>query len=291
MSDAFDKLTDVVTKLRAPDGCPWDQKQTHESLKPYFIEETYEVLETIDQKNPTKLREELGDVLLQVMLHAQIESEAQRFTIQDVIHDLTMKLIRRHPHVFEKDQGKSGSLNADQVVSRWEILKRAERRDDDQPSSILESIPLALPALQRAYQMQKRAARVGFDWTNPQQVIDKLDEELNELREATLQSRTQSSKETPSTDNSQTGPSPEVEHEFGDVLFTMANMARFLKINPEEVLRQATNRFGTRFKYMETQAAAVGQELPALTAKEWDHWWEEAKQHEQSSTQDNSLTS
>ncbi|MEC4674389.1 MAG: nucleoside triphosphate pyrophosphohydrolase [Nitrospirota bacterium] len=290
MSDAFDKLTEVVAKLRAPDGCPWDQKQTHESLKPYLLEETYEVLETIDQKNPTKLREELGDVLLQVLLHAEIETQEQRFTIQDVVQDLTTKLIRRHPHVFDRDHAHSDALNADQVVSQWEHIKRAERQKDNQPSSILESIPLALPALQRAYQMQKRATRVGFDWTEPQQVIDKLDEELNELREATIQTKTQSSKSQTANEPSQAVPSAEIEHELGDVLFTLANMARFLKLNPEDALRKATNRFAARFQYMETQAAAAGQDLHALTLDEWDHWWEEAKKQEKFSTQENSIT-
>ena len=280
----------MVAKLRAPNGCPWDQKQTHESLKPYLLEETYEVLETIDQKNPTKLREELGDVLLQVLLHAEIETQEQRFTIQDVVQDLTTKLIRRHPHVFDRDHDHSDALNADQVVSQWEHIKRAERQKDNQPSSILESIPLALPALQRAYQMQKRATRVGFDWTEPQQVIDKLDEELNELREATIQTKTQSSKSQTANEPSQAVPSAEIEHEFGDVLFTLANMARFLKLNPEDALRKATNRFAARFQYMETQAAAAGQDLHALTLDEWDHWWEEAKKQEKFSTQENSIT-
>ena len=261
------------------------------SLKPYFLEETYEVLETIDQNNPTKLREELGDVLLQVLLHAEIETEEQRFTIQDVVHDLTTKLIRRHPHVFDTTDDKSGALNAEEVVSQWEHIKRAERQKNNQPSSILESIPLALPALQRAYQMQKRATRVGFDWTDPQQVIDKLDEELNELREATIQTQTQLSKPNATSKTPPAVSSAEVEHEFGDVLFTLANMARFLKINPEDALRKATNRFATRFQYMETQAAAASQDMHALTPNEWDHWWEEAKKQEKANAQENSITS
>ena len=291
MSDAFDKLTEVVAKLRAPDGCPWDRKQTHESLMPYLLEETYEVLETIDQRNSTKLREELGDVLLQVLLHTQIETEQRRFTIQDVVRDLTSKLIRRHPHVFESYPDQKDPLNANQVASQWEHIKQAERRSDDQPSSILGSIPRTLPALQRSYQIQKRASRVGFDWTDPRQVLDKLDEELNELREATIHSGPRSVQETPAGEKSPTEPSPEVEHELGDVLFTMANIARFLKVNPEEALRKATNRFSARFHYMETQATAAGQDLYTLTPEKWDHWWEEAKLHEISKAQENPLTS
>lgn len=280
MSDSFDTLTEVVARLRAPDGCPWDRKQTHESLKHYLLEETYEVFDTIDKKNVTKLREELGDVLLQVLLHAQIESEQEQFTVKDVVCDLTAKLIRRHPHVFETSPDGQSALHADQVLSQWEQIKRAERQTDGLPSSILESIPQTLPALQRAYHMQKRASRVGFDWTDPQQVIDKLDEELNELREATIQTRSHSVENIPSNKTPPTLPSPEVEHEFGDVLFTMANIARFLKINPEDALRKATNRFAARFQFMETQVANAGRDLHALTPAEWDQWWEKAKQHE-----------
>ncbi len=279
MSQAFDDLVAVVTRLRGPNGCPWDKKQTHESLKPYLIEEAYEVLDALDRNDPRQLREELGDLLLQVLLHAELEAEQHRFTIHDVIAALDEKLTRRHPHVFGTPDETASSLNAEQVIHQWEKIKQSERSFNGQDDSMLAGVPASLPALLRAYHIQKRASRVGFDWHKPEQVIEKLEEELEELREATsrhqpLETAAAQKETTPSSFEA-------VEEEFGDVLFTIANLARFLKINPEEALRKSCNRFARRFAWMEQQAIQAGKALQHLTPADWDALWEEAKKHEQ----------
>ena len=188
MSERFDKVVAIMAQLRAPGGCPWDRKQTHESLKPYLIEETYEALDTIDRRDFPKLKEELGDVLLQVLFHSQIGAEAGTFTMDEVLEQLGDKLVRRHPHVFGDAATGAPSLNSDQVVHRWEDIKRAERKNAGKPDSVLHDIPQALPALLRAYQTQVRAARVGFDWPDSPQglaaVLAKVEEEIGELRKA-----------------------------------------------------------------------------------------------------------
>ena len=269
MSQAFRDLVDVVAKLRSPEGCPWDIKQTHESLKPFLLEEAYEVLEALDTHNPQHLREELGDLLLQILLHAHIESEKQAFTINDVITDLTHKLIRRHPHVFSAASDEAPKLDSEQVVTQWEAIKQAERSTES--DSILAGIPASLPSLLRAHQIQKRAARVGFDWETPEQVFEKLDEELEELRAAPpCLPDAEPSAQEPETNAA-------IEHELGDVLFTIVNVARFLRINPEEALRKANNRFTARFRYMERQGAQEKKPLGEMTALEWDTLWEAAK--------------
>ncbi len=280
MSQAFDNLVALVAQLRAPDGCPWDRKQTHDSLKPYLIEESYEVLEALDRNDPRQLREELGDLLLQVLLHTELEAEQDHFTMQEVITTLTDKLVRRHPHVFNTTKETEPSLNADQVINQWEKIKQSERSEQGQEESILEGVPASLPALLRAYQVQKRASRVGFDWDQPEQVVEKLDEELQELREAT--SHHQSMESSSSRGKEIFSAWEAIEQEFGDVLFTIANLARFLKINPEEALRKSCNRFVTRFAMMEQQAAEAGKGLQQLTPSEWETFWEVAKKHERS---------
>ncbi len=269
MTHPFHELVEVVTRLRSPEGCPWDIKQTHESLKPFLLEETYEVLEALDMQDPQHLREELGDLLLQVLLHAHIESEKQAFTIDDVITDLTHKLIRRHPHVFSAKSGEARELDSEQVVTQWEAIKRAERSTTT--DSILAGIPASLPSLLRAHQIQKRASRVGFDWETPEQVFEKLDEELEELQTA---ASSLPGSEPPIRD---TETNADVEHELGDVLFTIVNVARFLQINPEEALRKANNRFTARFRHMERQGAQESKDMGEMTAKEWDALWEAAK--------------
>ncbi len=268
----FHKLVEVVAKLRSPEGCPWDIEQTHESLKPFLLEEAYEVLEALDTQNPQPLREELGDLLLQVLLHAHIESEKQAFDIEDVITDLTHKLIRRHPHVFSATADGTRKLDSEQVVTQWEAIKREERSTES--DSILGGIPVSLPSLLRAHQIQKRAARVGFDWETPEQVFEKLDEELEELQEAApCRSNSGPSLQEPETNAA-------IEHELGDVLFTIVNVARFFRINPEEALRKANNRFTARFQYMERQGAQEKKPLEDMTALEWDTLWEAAKEQE-----------
>lgn len=271
-SQAFHDLVDVVAKLRSPEGCPWDIKQTHESLKPFLLEEVYEVLEALDTRNPQHLREELGDLLLQILLHAHIESEKQAFTIHDVITDLTHKLIRRHPHVFSAASDEAPKLDSEQVVTQWEAIKRAERSTE--PDSILAGVPASLPSLLRAHQIQKRAARVGFDWETVEQVFEKLDEELEELQAAAPRLPDAE----PAVQKPETNAA--IEHELGDVLFTIVNVARFLRINPEEALRKANNRFTARFRYMERQGVQEKKTLGEMTALEWDTLWEAAKVQE-----------
>jgi tetrapyrrole methylase family protein/MazG family protein len=280
MSQAFDDLVALVARLRAPDGCPWDRKQTHDSLKPYLIEESYEVLEALDRNDPRQLREELGDLLLQVLLHTELEAEQDHFTMQDVITTLHEKLVRRHPHVFNTTKETEPSLNADQVINQWEKIKQSERSEQGQEESILKGVPASLPALLRAYQVQKRASRVGFDWEQPEQVVEKLDEELQELREAA--SHHQSKKNSSAQTQDAFIAWEAIEQEFGDVLFTVANLARFLKVNPEEALRKSCNRFVARFATMEQQAVEAGKGLQQLTTAEWETFWEVAKKHERS---------
>jgi tetrapyrrole methylase family protein/MazG family protein len=269
MSDQFDRVVAIMAQLRAPGGCPWDQKQTHESLKPYLIEETYEALDTIDRGDFVKLKEELGDVLLQVLFHSQIGSEQGTFTIDEVVQQLGDKLVRRHPHVFEATATGEPTLNSDQVIHRWEDIKRAERKNAGKPESLLQDIPQALPALLRAYQTQVRAARAGFDWPEgPQGLTDvfaKLDEEIAELREAISDAGA-----TPQ-------PTEEMAAELGDLFFSLVNLARRLKVNPEESLRQTTNRFTSRFHFIEQQASRSGRAVNDLSLTEMDHYWEEAK--------------
>jgi tetrapyrrole methylase family protein / MazG family protein len=270
MSKAFDELVQLMAKLRAPDGCAWDRKQTHVSLKPYLVEEAYEVLEAIDHTDTTRLREELGDVLLQVIFHAQIGSEEETFSVEDIIHSLSQKLVRRHPHVFGTAAQKQEHLNAEDVKIRWEQIKRNEREEKGQASSALEGIPKTLPALLRAFQVQARAARVGFDWPDLAPVLGKLDEELQEFREAMAAN-------TAATSATAKESKEHLEAELGDVFFTMVNIARFLKINPEEALRTTVNRFIDRFQYIEGQAAATGRSIQDMTLEEMDALWDQAK--------------
>ena len=282
MSQAFRDLVEVVARLRSPEGCPWDVKQTHESLKPFLLEEAYEVLEALDTQDPRHLREELGDLLLQILLHAQIKSEEQTFRIEDVMTDLKQKLIRRHPHVFTATSDETPKLNSEQVLTQWEAIKRAERPAEQQSDSILAGIPASLPSLLRAHQIQKRASRVGFDWENPKQVLEKLDEELEELRAA--------ASSLPASEPAAREPNAAVEHELGDVLFTLVNVARSLRINPEEALRKANNRFIARFRHMERHGAQEGKDLREMTALEWDALWEAAKDQETLESSQTSVT-
>jgi tetrapyrrole methylase family protein/MazG family protein len=277
MSERFAKLVGLMATLRAPNGCPWDRKQTHESLKPYLLEEAYEVLETIDQRDHPKLREELGDVLLQVIFHSQIASEAGTFSIEDVLETLVAKLVRRHPHVFGNDDQACTLTDGEEVLSRWEQIKHAEREAAGNTQSALDGVPRTLPALLRAYQTQARAARAGFDWPHTaaglEEVFRKVTEEIAELRDVASQDRS----ETGSAPSPPTGPQ-HIEAELGDILFSLVNLARFLKVNPEEALRGATNRFIDRFHLVEAQAAEKGRSLRDMTLAEMDTLWDEAKQ-------------
>lgn len=283
MSTQFTKVVELMAALRAENGCPWDRKQTHETLKPYLLEETYEVLETIDQDNDAKLREELGDVLLQVIFHSQIAAERGTFTVDDVLDTLADKLVRRHPHVF----GDSGHLdtltNGEQVLQQWEHIKRAEREAAGDARSVLDGVPKTLPALLRAYQTQARAARVGFDWPHNaaglEQIFGKVAEEVDELKGALAQADAEPAL---TRRNSQA----DIEAELGDILFSLVNLARFVKVNPEDALRRATNRFTDRFYLVEAQAAENGRSLTDMTLGEMDALWEEAKRRLEHPTSD-----
>ncbi|HEX9285170.1 MAG TPA: nucleoside triphosphate pyrophosphohydrolase [Nitrospirales bacterium] len=278
MSQRFDQLVQIMETLRGEGGCPWDRKQTRESLKPYLIEEAYEVLETIEAQDDPKLKEELGDVLLQVLFHAQIGRERNTFTIEDVLQTLAEKLIRRHPHVF----GEVTVNGAEEVVHRWEEIKRqekADQSDDGESGSALDGVPKALPALLRAYQLQVRAARVGFDWPHDEsgyaQVVGKIHEELREVDEARAAAAKSPTGET----------KRHLEEETGDLLFAVVNLARLVKVNPEEALRGAANRFAARFTHMEQAAKAGGRLLTDMTLGEMDRLWDDAKAAEEDKPQ------
>lgn len=285
MSTHFTKVVELMAALRAQNGCPWDRKQTHESLKPYLLEETYEVLETIDQGDQAKLREELGDVLLQVIFHSQIAAEHGTFTVDDVLETLAEKLIRRHPHVFGDSSQTGTATNSEQVLNQWEHIKRAEREAAGGARSALDGVPKTLPALLRAYQTQARAARVGFDWPQSEagleQILAKVAEEIGELREAFAPSLAKAESKSNRPDTSE-----EIENELGDLLFSLVNLARFLKTNPEDALRRATNRFIDRFHLVEAQAAEKGRSLREMTLAEMDELWDEAKRRLQRPQQD-----
>jgi tetrapyrrole methylase family protein/MazG family protein len=249
---SFDTLEKIVARLRASDGCPWDRAQSHASLKPYLIEEAYEVLQALDEENTDKLCEELGDLLLQILLHAQIAKEASEFSIRDVIKSISTKLIRRHPHVF----GQSRAANAEEVALEWEELKQNERKKDD---SLLSSVPKGMPALSYSHSIQRRAAGIGFDWKEFEGILDKLTEEIREVKEATNQQQK--------------------IHEFGDVLFALVNAARWQGVDLEEALRLANQRFSRRFRYMEETCRRRSISLRDLSFEEQNDLWDEAKRN------------
>lgn len=261
-SREFQTLVNIVARLRAPDGCPWDREQTHQSLTPFLIEETYEAVEQIDANSMPGLREELGDILLQVMLHSEIASEEGHFTVADVIEGLVKKLIRRHPHVF----GDAEASTAEEVAARWEVLKSEER----QGASLIEGVPANLPALTYAQRAQGRAANVGFDWPSVDGVLEKVTEEATELAEAHEAAGDEGTDETRAA----------IEWEFGDLLFSLVNLARWMDIDAETALRQANRRFVSRFRAMENTARDRGEEFSALSLERMDALWEEAKRGE-----------
>jgi MazG family protein len=279
----FEKLVEVQARLRAPDGCPWDRKQTHQSLRPYLLEEAYEVLEALDLGEDRKLASELGDLLLQVVFHAQLAAEAGRFDIGDVTDAIREKLIRRHPHVF----GAASARNAAEVLKRWEELKAEERRAEGRPEheSLLDGVPKNLPALSEAFQLTRRASNVGFDWNHLEGVLEKLEEEARELRRA---SRLTRGKRKPSAARPRRRGEPaatrvkprthaRIEEEAGDLLFVAANVARFLGLDPEIALKRANRKFQRRFRSMEQQAARRGKRLAALSQEDLERLWTRAK--------------
>jgi len=246
-----------MSKLRSPSGCPWDREQTHQSLKPYLLEEAYEVLEALDSGSDTEIAEELGDLLLQVIFHAQIASEQERFDIEAVIRNLNDKLIRRHPHVF----GNAVIKNADQQKKHWEKIKRQEGK-----TSVLDGVPVSLPALIRAVRLQQKASTVGFDWNSMEPVLDKISEELDELRAAC-----------------EAGDPDRMTEELGDFLFSLANASRFLHIDPEDALRRTCQKFTDRFHFIEERLKKEGKPINQASLEEMDAIWEDAKKKGQKS--------
>lgn len=260
LNHTFNNLREVIRRLRAPGGCPWDQAQTHTTLREYAIEEVYELIEAIDLEDDEAIIEELGDVLLQVMLHSQIGEDDGYFTVDDVIKSVTEKMIHRHPHVFGNTQVETVA----DVYKNWDQLKREEKgKGHEERKSILDGIPEHLPSLMRAYKIQKKAAKVGFGWDQAEDILAKLDEEIAEAEEAI-----------------QANDQEEMEKEFGDVLFVMANLARFYKVNPELALNRTNEKFISRFTYIEEKLASQGKPLNETPLTEMDYYWNEAKERE-----------
>ena len=247
----FAALVDIIARLRGPDGCPWDKKQTHSSLKEFLLAETYEALEALDLQNSKMLCQELGDLLLQIILHARIAEDNSEFSLEDVIRNINTKLIRRHPHVFADTRVDS----AEEVAHNWEEIKKTERSPDD---SILGTVPRQMPALAYSKEIQRRAAETGFDWENIDGVIEKLSEEVREFKESeNLEQKNE---------------------EFGDIFFTLVNIARRMGIDPEASLRQSNQKFYARFSTMERLCLERGLTLSKLSFNEQNALWDEVKQ-------------
>lgn len=251
----FDDLIDIITALRSPEGCPWDREQTHESIKSNFIEETYEVIEAINQGSTVGLREELGDVLMQIALHCEMESEKDSFNAYDVVDDLVKKLVYRHPHVFGENKAKS----VGEALVSWDDAKAKEKGIKSHSQSMLR-VPRELPALMRAQKIQHKAAKVGFDWESVDGAFDKLNEEINELKMAMLG-----------------GKSEEIADEFGDVLFSCVNISRFINVDSEEALTGATDKFMNRFIEVERLSKERGIDMKEASIETLDSLWDEAK--------------
>ena len=272
---AFTKLATVMARLRAPGGCPWDREQTHSTLRTYLIEEAYEVLDALDSRDDSKFAEELGDLLLQVLFHAQIAAEDRRFSINDVIREIHDKMIRRHPHVFGTVKAKTSA----QVLRNWELLKKQERQakaevapassrqavdSSSTPNSLLDGVPHTIPALLEAFQLTRKAARIGFDWPNVEGIFDKLHEESAELREVLHK------KDSPDR----------IESELGDILFVAVNLSRFLNVDPEIALHKASAKFTRRFREMEKIAREQGTTLADIPRPQLESLWDQSKQRE-----------
>ncbi|MBI5142302.1 MAG: nucleoside triphosphate pyrophosphohydrolase [Nitrospirae bacterium] len=251
----FEELVDIMRKLRSPEGgCPWDRQQTRKSLTPFLVEETYEVLDAIESGKPDEIREELGDLLFQIVFHSQVADEAGEFSIDDVISGIRDKMVSRHPHVF----GDASYDTPAEVLAQWEDRKKEEGK---QRESLLSGIPATLPGLLRAQRLQERAARVGFDWEKIDDVVKKLDEEVSEFKCALVEKDEDA-----------------IEDELGDVLFMMVNIARFAGANPENALRRTIGKFIHRFRHIEMSAAESGRRLTEMTLAEMDALWDEAKE-------------
>jgi len=248
----FADLVAIMARLRGKDGCPWDRSQTKEDLKPFLIEETYEILEALDRSDDRELQEELGDLLFHIIFMARIAEEEGAFNINDVIQGIAEKMRRRHPHVF----GGADVSDAHEVEANWAKLKAAEKPR----GSLMEGLPRHLPALMRAYRLTQRAAQVGFDWEDTDQVWAKLEEELKEFQEALREERKEA-----------------LQEELGDILFTLVNLARFIGVDPEDALRRVTNKFAQRFTYIEQRLQEQGKTPQEVSLAEMDALWEESK--------------
>jgi MazG family protein len=254
----FQRLVEIMARLRAPGGCPWDREQTFDSIKKYTLEETYEVLDAIDRQDWADLRDELGDFLLQAVFYGQMASDQKLFDIGDSLDAIIDKLIRRHPHVFADENAETGS----QVKKRWDEIKAEERRrKPSTPQGLLDTVPRALPALVEAQQITSRAAGVGFDWNNAAEVLAKLDEELAEFECARM-----------------TAAPEQLEDELGDMLFVIVNLARFVKVDPEQALRATNAKFRRRFGHVERRLAEQGRQVSGTPIEELEALWQEAKQ-------------
>jgi MazG family protein len=262
--ECFAELVALQDLLLAPGGCPWDREQTHHSLRTYLIEEAYEVLDALDARDPRKLAEELGDLLLQVVFHAALARRAGKFDVRDVIQSIHSKLVRRHPHVFGGVKAETSGA----VLKNWEQLKAAERGAEDGAAatdgSLLDGVPQSLPATLEAYQLTRRAARVGFDWENLEGILEKLSEEAAELRDSASNGGRQRQRR--------------VEEEAGDLLFVAVNVARFLKVDPEIALKAANRKFAARFRDMEAETRRRGAKLADASREEMERLWERSKE-------------
>jgi len=275
-AELFRGLLVLQAQLRGPEGCPWDREQNSQTLRTFLLEETHEVLEALESGEPKKFAGELGDLLLQIIFHALIASEQGLFDIRDVIQLVHSKMVRRHPHVF----GDVNASTAKQVLKNWEQLKAEERRGEKsagaaekERASLLDGVPQTIPALMEAHQLTRRAARIGFDWTKLEEILDKLNEEVGELRLAV--SAGEAKRDVKSAKAG-------VEEELGDLLFVAANMARFLEIDPEIALKGANRKFSKRFRKMEAAARAQGKKLADVSRRRMEELWDSAKREEES---------
>jgi tetrapyrrole methylase family protein/MazG family protein len=257
-AEAFAELVRIMERLRGPGGCPWDREQTHQSIKPYVIEEAYEVAEAIDDNNIDDLRAELGDLLLQVVFHSEMARQEGLFTVEDVIHGINEKLIRRHPHVFSDTEVKDSA----EVLRNWARIKTEERKNRED-NSVVAGVPRAMPALLRAHRLGEKASHVGFDWDSASAVLEKVREELSELQSAV-----------------ELGERNAVEAELGDLLFALTSLGRHLNMQSEDALQRASDRFIRRFRYIESRLADRQQDVHATSAADLNSLWEDAKRDE-----------
>lgn len=258
MIEKFLRLVEIVRTLRSPDGCPWDREQNLYSIKNHFMEEAFELVDALDKEDIENIREELGDVIFHVVFHAVMAEEEGKFDLASVLDEINEKLVRRHPHVF----GSLGSIDTEEVIVNWDRIKAEEKKEKRQ-KSILDDIPGSFPSIQRSLKMQERVRKVGFDWPDMQDCLDKVNEEIDEFRDAVSE-----------------GDTAHIEHEMGDVFFAMINLSRFLKINPDEALRKANSRFQRRFTYIEQKLLEKGISSEDATLDEMEALWQEAKKFE-----------